>query len=378
MEIGYLTNSTAPYRVKQINTLSKIKNIEFNIYYTKPKGGRAWDINDSCVAKEFYLRGIEPIKFKRIDFCINFGLIKLIRRNDLIVIGGYEQPSYLLASIICKLFKKKYILLFDGIQPQKIGIRGNFFKYIWIKYIVKNSLAIFSNGLTSKLYFNNNFKYDAQKIYNQYLTVDIDSIDELYRKKEEIKKQMRESYAIENNKKVLLYVGRLLDWKNVDTLINAVSLIKNHKEYILFIVGDGPERMNLEKLSQDLKINTYFIGNISDPYKIYKHYIMADLFIFPTSGEAWGLVVNEALAAGLPVVCAKSAGCSLDLVIDDRNGYTFNYDNPNELGEKINKVFSDKDKYNMFCIESKRIIKEWTFENSRESFERMLIESNII
>jgi len=372
MKIGILTNSRAPYRTKQINKFCENKDISFSIYYTKKKTDRQWIIEDDCKAEEIYLKGFELFRFSKFDTCINTGIYKAIKNSDLFFIGGYEQPSYLIAAIICKLTGKKYILLFDGIQPQKIGTKGNIIKECIIRFIVKNAAAIFGNGETSKLYFSKNYGYDIKNIYNQYLTIDTEQIDELYNNKLQIKLKMKEKYNINNDKKILMYVGRLLDWKNINVIFEAVSKLKNKNDYLLFIVGDGPERDNLTQLQKALDVNTVFTGNIANSSDVYEYYFLADLFIFPTSGEAWGLVVNEALAAGLPVLCSNAAGSSFDLVKDGVNGYLFDYNDPYDLSKKIEEIFQDKNRYDAFCLASKEIIKNWTFESSKESFDSMI------
>lgn len=372
MRIGFLTNSRAPYRIKQINKFCENNNISFNIYYTKKKTDRQWVIEDDCKAEEIYLKGFELFRFSKYDTCINFGIYKAIKNSDLFIIGGYEQPSYLIAAIICKLTRKKYILLFDGIQPQKIGAKGNIVKEFIIKFIVNNTAAIFGNGETSKLYFITNYGYDIKNIYNQYLTVDTEQIDGLYNNRLQIMKKMKEKYNIDNDKKILLYVGRLLKLKNINVIVEAISKLKNKNDFVLFIVGDGPERDNLIKLCKSLNVDVVFTGNIANSSDVYEYYFLADLFIFPTSGEAWGLVINEALAAGLPVLCSKAAGSSFDLVKDGVNGYLFDYNDPYDLSKKIEEIFQDKGRYDSFCSASKEIIKNWTFENSKKSFEIMI------
>lgn len=378
MNIGFITNSRAPYRIKQINKLIEIEGIDFTIYYTKKKDDRLWEIAEKCKVKEIFLKGVELFKFSNIDFYINSGICKAVKSNDLIIIGGYEQPSYLLASIFCKILGKKYIIFFDGIQPQKINSKINILKRIIIKYIVCNSFCIFANGKTSKLYFTNNFNYSKERIYNQYLTVDIDEIQNLNTERFSIKNHMMERYKINVSKKIILFVGRLLFWKNVEVLIKAVSLMKDKENYVLVIVGDGPEKENLQRLSDNLSVNTVYTGNISNRTDIIYHYYMSDLFVFPTSGEAWGLVVNEALAAGLPVICSNAAGACLDLVIDGVNGYTFDHKNPEELCNKISLIFAEEEKYKSFCLASKEIIKDWNFDNSKKSFFKMLQDNGLL
>jgi len=155
-------------------------------------------------------------------------------------------------------------------------------------------------------------------------------------------------------------------------------LLNRPDSVVVFIVGDGPERANLEKMAHELNLNVVFTGNIAEPLEVYNYYLLADLFVFPTRHEAWGLVVNEAMAAGLPILCSKGAGASLDLVQEGINGYTFSPDDPMALKDKIQHLIDDERLRTAFGTESKRIIREWTFESSKESFENLLVSEGFI
>jgi len=379
MKIGYITNSPAPYRIQQINKFHDIENVNITLYYTNSKrGSRNWNINHKSIGKEVILSQFYLFRYKDYDFFLNGGLRKIVKDNDLIIIGGYEQFSYFLIAQLCKLYRKKYILLFDGIQPQKIGTKTNFFKDFIIKSIVKGAQSIFGNGLVSKLYFSQNYHYDENHIYNQYLTVDIEQIDKISSCRKDVKKRYKEKYNIKEGQTVIVSVSRLLDWKNTQLLLKSVSLLNRPDSVVVFIVGDGPERANLEKMAHELNLNVVFTGNIAEPLEVYNYYLLADLFVFPTRHEAWGLVVNEAMAAGLPILCSKGAGASLDLVQEGINGYTFSPDDPMALKDKIQHLIDDERLRTAFGTESKRIIREWTFESSKESFENLLVSEGFI
>ena len=378
MNIGYITNSPAPYRTQQMNCFQGLEGINLTIYYSDKRGARDWNFDQESKAREVYLKQYYLFKYQDFNFSLNTGLIKIIKENDLIIIGGYEQFSYFVLSILCRIYKKEYILLFDGIQPQKIGAKTNFLKHFIIRTIVKKAKSIFANGTVSKLYFQKNYCYDANKIYNQYLTVDIHKIDHIYQDRQHIRQLMKEKYNISDDKHVLLCVGRLIDLKNVGLIFDAVKLIQNNEQYTIMIVGDGPERLKLEEKAKSYGINVIFTGNIPNPTEVFKYYMVSDLFVFPTTHEAWGLVVNEAMAAGLPVLCSKGAGASMDLIKENENGFTFDYNNPEELSNQLKMMFEDSERLLSYGVKSKEIIKEWTFDNSKASFYRMLLQEGLL
>jgi len=139
----------------------------------------------------------------------------------------------------------------------------------------------------------------------------------------------------------LLYLGRMIRLKGLDILIKAFARIeKQHGYFHLKIVGDGPFRKECELLSQALEVkNIEFTGSIL-PHKAQEEFAAADVFILPSRidgklYESWGLVINEALSAGLPIVTTDRNGASYDLVIPGKNGLLCNADDPDALYEAI-------------------------------------------
>lgn len=369
MKIAYITNLRAPYRTLQLNEFSKIKNVEIKAYYTdKPTENRKWNTNKPDRFKEFDLKGIKIAgKFGY----INSGLVEIVKNNDLIMLGCYEQPTYILLSILCKLFNKPYILSFDGISTNRLEEKENPIKKFIKSIVIKNANYIMGNGTVSKRYFNEVFGYPLDRIYNQYLTVDSDKINRLYIDKEKYRNEYREKLGINKEEKVLIYSGRLIDIKNVDSVIKALAKLKRN-DITFLITGGGELEEELKNLSNELGVRTIITGFISDQDELFKHYFVGDALILPSSVyEVWGLVVNEAMFAGLPVLVSDICGCSLDIVQNDINGYIINPKNLEDISSKIEDMLY-KVNLEQFCGQSRKIIKEWTFRNSKKNLENIL------
>ena len=368
MKIAYITNLRAPYRTLQLNEFSKIENIEIKTYYTdKPNENRKWNINKPEGFEEIDLKGIKIAgKFGY----INNGLLDIVKNNDLIILGCYEQPTYILLSLLCKLLKKPYILSFDGISTNRLEEKENCIKKLIKSIVINNANYIMGNGTVSKRYFNEVFGYPLDKIYNQYLTVDSDKLNKLYIDREKYRKEYREKLKIDKDEKVLIYSGRLIDIKNVDSVIKAISHL-NRNNLTFLITGGGELEEDLKKLSDKLGVKTIITGFISNQEELFKHYFAGDALILPSIYEPWGLVVNEAMFAGLPVLVSNICGCSLDLVKDNINGYIINPKSIEDISNKIYKVLYYVDKKE-FSKASINIIEEWKFENSKENLELIL------
>lgn len=146
---------------------------------------------------------------------------------------------------------------------------------------------------------------------------------------------MSRNIAIEKgltDKRVFLFVGRLVALKNIETIIRAFARL-NQKENVFVIVGDGPERNNLEKTAHDLNANVLFTGRLEgDTLNIW--YNIADVFILASYQEAFGAVTNEALLGGCYALVSNKAGSSC-LIEEGINGYTFSPMNIDELANRM-------------------------------------------
>lgn len=138
----------------------------------------------------------------------------------------------------------------------------------------------------------------------------------------------------------LLYVGRLAREKGVDLIISALSILKDSDaRFVLTIVGDGPDRDELRERASLLGLDgvVVFLG-ASTGVKLASIFLGNDLLILPSRSEAWGLVVNESLAYGMPVVVSDVCGCIPELVIEGVTGECFRSENVASLVEAIRRA----------------------------------------
>jgi glycosyltransferase involved in cell wall biosynthesis len=128
-----------------------------------------------------------------------------------------------------------------------------------------------------------------------------------------------------------VYVGRLSPEKNLKTLIRMFNLFPDLN---LWIIGYGPQEEELKQLANE---NTRFAGVVEN-FKLPDYYATGDVFILPSLSEPWGLVVEEALNNGLPVIASNKVGCMDDVLYDGINGIIFPVEEPDGLKKAIQKI----------------------------------------
>lgn len=152
---------------------------------------------------------------------------------------------------------------------------------------------------------------------------------------------LKKSLGLDANTPVILSLGRIAKEKSIDVIIKALpSLLKKLPETKMLVVGDGPERENLESLARELQIseNVLFIG--SRPWnEIGKYYQLGTVFVSASLSETQGLTFAEAMAGGIPVI-AKKDECIESLVEDGVTGILF--ENDEELPEKLYTLLTDQ------------------------------------
>ncbi len=157
---------------------------------------------------------------------------------------------------------------------------------------------------------------------------------------------LRENYDIPENNKILLFVGRLTKEKNIPFLIKAFKKVKmKMPDTTLVLTAQGPMEAELKSLSSHLGLSDrdiIFTGAL--PFETLVHvYYSADLFVFSSLSETQGLVLTEAMAAGLPVVAVRASGVQ-DMVDDEVDGILTNAD-IDEFTDAICRVLGDETLY---------------------------------
>nr|WP_272507835.1 glycosyltransferase [Salinibacter ruber] len=158
--------------------------------------------------------------------------------------------------------------------------------------------------------------------------------------------------------------GRFVPKKNFPRLIKAFAQYRRHvsseKGWDLVLLGEGAERDAIEETidTEDIRERVHLPG-FKQYGELPTYYGLAGAFVHPSTREQWGLVVNEAMAAGLPVLVSDRCGCAPDLVDEGRSGFTFDPYDPSVLAELMTRVaHGDVDRKQMGAA-SRTIIADW-------------------
>lgn len=153
------------------------------------------------------------------------------------------------------------------------------------------------------------------------------------------KYKLRDYYGFDENDKIILYLGRLAEEKNIEELIDFYSRLDMEKlKFIL--VGGGPYLKNLKSYVKNADKKIHFTGMVK-PKEVNNYYRMADVFVSASKSETQGLTYYEAMSNGTLAICRKDL-CLDDVIINDYNGYQ--YENFSDFKKDLEIIFSDRKK----------------------------------
>ncbi len=146
-------------------------------------------------------------------------------------------------------------------------------------------------------------------------------------------------FRFQISSRTVLTVARLTKQKSIDTLIDAVAMVPDVR---LKIIGDGPERANLEQRVRELNLQARveFLGALRQT-ELPAHYAECGVFVLPSIHEGMGLVLAEALLCGAPVIAANSGGV-IDIVKDDETGLLVAERDARALANAIETILNDR------------------------------------
>ncbi len=379
MKVVFLLNGLTHYFNSVLNRLNNSEGIEIVVIIPQKKGnniGEGVYLTDQGVEfKTYFLK--EKKKFYQKSFFSGFYKVIENEKPDMIVfIWPYILELVFNPLLLLKIKRKKIKILFKEIpfQLQSFSDAIRFKKFLLldenltqVKDSILKKLSNFILALIRKYYYSfidmnlhyieegydilKSYKVSREKIFVTYNSPDTDSLFEIHTKIQ------KEPLILPPNKYRLIHIGRLVKWKRVDLVINAISILQEKfRDIELIIIGDGPELNNLKSLSKNLQLENKinFVGAIYDPILLGKYLHCSSVYVL---GGMGGLSLNEAMAFGKPIICSVCDGTEKYLLADKFNGYFFKENDINSLVKSLNDLLSSEEKIELFGRNSLSIIK---------------------
>jgi glycosyltransferase involved in cell wall biosynthesis len=251
---------------------------------------------------------------------------------DVIAVVGYSQPGMLYTLLWGIWNRKPIILLTDSKENDELRI---WWKEKLKSLIIKQYKAALVAGETHKQYLTK-LGMPSETIFLGYDVVD----NQTFHPNNicHFPRPLKRPY--------FLAINRFVSKKNLPLLISTYAeyfQIRGYLAWDLVLSGDGELRPQIEQQIYELGLQKFIhLPGFLQQEELLPYFAHASCFIHASTQEQWGLVVNEAMAAGLPVIVSNRCGCFEDLVIQGVNGFGFDPTNQQELTDLMLKMSSGK------------------------------------
>ncbi|MDG1934064.1 MAG: glycosyltransferase family 4 protein [Flavobacteriales bacterium] len=282
-------------------------------------------IKDNTYSKSSFNKNLVYLStfsfFSRILF-----ILKQHKLNDNLIINGYNNLPFIISFLANLFFLKKVNIAIESDTQYQIpkNYLKRFVKYLYLSIIFRNkNIFGFAGGSNSHMLLFKKYGMNTERIFLMPLMV---NNSRFFTKKKVFPKIF-----------TFLYVGRLIKRKNVESLINVFNKKFSENKVVLKIIGSGREESSLRNKYSSSKV--IFLGPLFEN-ELIKEYHSASCFVIPSLFEPWGLVVNEALSASLPVISLENIGANFDLIKSKNTGEIAS--DMNTFGDIMVKFLIDK------------------------------------
>lgn len=306
-----VTNIPAFYKIRLYNEVTK--RVPLTVIFT--------DAIESDRNKDF-VSGLMEFNYKILEGSVTqkIGAALAIVRSidyDELILGGWDHPVLWALAFRFPKCKNAFFIESSCFESRTNGLKG-LLKRLFVRRLSK----IYASGKSQRR-ITDNLGFKGETVITKGVGVFNYIPQPAYTPKTEVRN--------------FFYVGRFVEVKNLKFLI---SVFNELPQYNLYLAGFGEQEQELKELSKE---NIHFLGTIENKM-LSAIYQQMDVFVLPSKVEPWGLVVEEALNNGMPVIVSDRVGCAEE-IIDDGNGLIFHYNDKEELVAAIHKM-AEIDFYN--------------------------------
>lgn len=318
-----------------------------------------------------FLRNIAPhadpsTRFGKINPGIPFLFMGF--RPDVVLMNGYSQLFHALGYCSAWLARVPLLYVSDAsvLDDPAGGVRAFVRERVlrWLYSRIERFLYI---GVRHRQHFEKHgvpseklvrFAFSAD---NHYYEREGDRLRPRWR-------ELRRAFGLPEDRAVVLFVARLEPWKRADLLVSAVGKVD---EVHALIVGAGSEEARLKALARKVAPGRVTFAGFLNTDRLPEAYAASDLLVLPSDREPWGLVCNEALASGIPIIASDRVGAAADLVQEGRTGWVFHAGDANDLARVLRGALpAVRSEAERFRYEGRALVREYGVEAQVEGLRR--------
>jgi glycosyltransferase involved in cell wall biosynthesis len=319
-----ITEIIAPYRIPVFNALARHKGIDLHVIFLAENDPtqRQWLVYKHEIRFSYQVLPSWRRRVGRHSFLLNWGAEKALRRAspDFIICGGYNYVASWQSMIWARRNGVPFSLWAES-TTRDFRSRYTLIEVLKTRFL-RHCDAFVVPGKSSAEYLRDH------GVPQNLISTAPNAVDtQFFAQRAEVIRRdgARHREALRLPARFFLFAGRLIPEKGVFDLLRAYGALapEIRKDVGLVFVGDGPARSALLQRAAATNPGSIQLVGFAQQEQLAAYYALADVFVFPSYTDPWGLVVNEAMACGLPVISSVAPGCVPDLVESGWNGRIF-------------------------------------------------------
>lgn len=375
--LGYLVSHPVQYQAPLLRLLAQRPEIDLKVYFLSNMStgkhfdrqfGRdiEWDVPLlDGYAHEFLGAAGETVEPSRLH---NVRIEDVLRRDRIEVLWqhGWGYATLLRALWRARTLGVKILMRGESTITQESGnpvkrvLKDRFLRWCFSR--VSGFLCI--GGLNREFYRSYGIAED--RLFDVPYAVDNAFFQARLAEASARRESFRASLSLAPERPILLFAGKLVEHKGVEDLWNAYVQLSpdgvSEPEAQLLFVGDGSERPRLEALARQRGWSGVQFLGFRNQTELPAFFDLCDVFVMPSRFEPWGLIVNEVMNAGKPIVCSDCVGCVPDLIKEGENGLLFRTGDAAHLAERLRTLISDPALRAQMGLRSRERIAKWSFQ----------------
>lgn len=278
----------------------------------------------------------------------------LLRFKPQVIFSSSFGVWTILALLLKPLFRWRVIIAYEGSSPG-VDYRNSALRLVVRRLMVWLADGYITNSQAGSAYLIEILKAKQDRVFvKPYEIPDEHTLPG--------SAEVGESKILDLQHPVFLFVGHVIPRKGLPLLLQACAVLqtRGYEQYTLQVVGDGTQQQELVVFCQEHQLSdrVQWAGRVAyDQIGPYFH--DADVFVFPTLEDTWGVVTLEAMLLGKPILCSKGAGTA-ELVVHGENGYVFTPDDPEKLADLMQKFLDEPGLIPAMGERSKQIMAQYT------------------
>lgn len=350
-KILVLSSFPAPYRVDVFKGLSKYYKLD--VFFAA--------MSDQDRDNEYFInKDIFPyyVLTTHEDYIVFQKHLRNLQSYTLVLAYDWYLPHALKVEEKCIKYKIPYYINCDGaFLPSPVTLKDRIKALVKKRYI-SHAKKCLANGQYAAEYFKHYGASEENIVFHNFSSLHECDIEKTV-VNEQSKALIRRELGLFESKKTVLSIGQFIPRKGFDILLDVWGQFDY--SYQLVIIGGGAEQEKYKEIIRGRKYKNVHLLGYKSRNIISKYYQASDVFVLPTREDIWGLVINEAMAHGLPVISTANCIAACELIQNKINGYVIPGDDPEALSSALTNIWQE----NLKEIGTNNInkIKTYTIEN---------------